>query len=61
MTMAHHAFYAYMSGFALDSSGADNPILPPGKERMRLTLKEVAVALRLRPDFTARFSSRCFT
>ena len=29
MPMAHHAFYAYMGGFALDSSGADSPILPP--------------------------------
>lgn len=53
-TMAH-AFYAYMGGFALDSSGANNPILPPGKERMRLTLKGVAVALRLRPELLQDF------
>ena len=43
-----HAFYAYMGGFALDSSGTDNPIIPPGHEQMRLKLKGVGVALRLR-------------
>lgn len=48
-TMAH-AFYAYMGGFALDSTGVNKPILPPGKERLRLTLKGVAVAFRLRPE-----------
>ena len=45
-----HAFYAYMGGFALDSSGTNNPILPSGHERVRLTLKGVSVALKLRPD-----------
>lgn len=45
-----HAFYAYMGGFALDSTGANGPVLPPGKECMRLTLKGVAVALSLRPE-----------
>ncbi len=45
-----HAFYAYMGGFALDSSGVNSSVLPPGKERMRLTLKGVAVALRSRPE-----------
>ena len=48
-TMAH-AYYAYMGGFELDSSDSNHPILPPGRERMRLTLKGVAVALKLRPD-----------
>lgn len=50
-----HAFYAYMGGFALDSTGVNNPILPPGKERMRLTLKGVAVALKLRPELLQDF------
>ena len=50
-----HAFYAYMGGFALDTSGTDSPILPPGKERMRLTLKGVAVALKLRPELLQDF------
>ena len=50
-----HAFYAYMGGFALDSSGTDNPILPPGHEQMRLTLKGVVVALRLRPELLKNF------
>lgn len=49
-TMAH-AYYAYMGGFELDSSDSNNPILPPRRERMRLTLKGVALALKLRPDF----------
>lgn len=53
-TMAH-AFYAYMGGFALDARGADGPILPPGKEHMRLTLKGVAVALKLRPELLQDF------
>ena len=53
-TMAH-AYYAYMGGFELDSSDPNNPILPPGKERMRLTLKGVAVALKLRPDLLRDF------
>ena len=53
-TMAH-AFYTYMGGFALDSSGSDNPILPPGKECMRLTLKGIAVALKLRPELLQDF------
>ena len=44
-----HAFYAYMGGFALDSSGTEKPILPAEKERLLLTLKGVAVALKLRP------------
>lgn len=48
-TMAH-AYYAYMGGFELDSSDLNHPILPPGRERMRLTLKGVAVALKLRPE-----------
>lgn len=45
-----HAYYAYMGGFELDSSGSNKPILPPGRERMRLTLEGFVVALRLRPD-----------
>ena len=45
-----HVFYPYMGDFALDSINVNNSILPPGKERMRLTLKGVAVALRLRPE-----------
>ena len=53
-TMAH-AFYAYMGGFALDSTGVNNPILPPGKERMRLTLEGVTVALKLRPELLQDF------
>ena len=44
-----------MGGFALDSSGTDNPILPPGHEQMRLTLKGVVVALRLRPELLQDF------
>ncbi len=52
-----HAFYASMGGFELDSSGADTAILPPGKERMRLTLKGVAVALRLRPELLKHSST----
>lgn len=52
-----HAFYAYMGGFELDSSGAKDPILPPGKERMRMTLKGVAVALTLRPDLLKDISA----
>ena len=50
-----HAFYAYMGGFALDSSGTDNPILPPGHEQMRLTLKGVVAALKLRPELRQDF------
>ena len=50
-----HTFYAYMGGFALDSSGTDNPILPSGREQMRLTLKGVAVVLRLRPELLQDF------
>ena len=38
-----------MGGFTLDSTGVGGPILPPGRERMRLSLKGVAVALKLRP------------
>ena len=53
-TMAH-AYYVYMGGFELDSSDSNNPILPPGKERMHLTLKGVAVALKLRPDLLRDF------
>ena len=50
-----HAFYAYMGGFALDSSGTNNPILPSGHDQMRLTLKGVVVALRLRPELLQDF------
>ena len=50
-----HAFYAYMGGFALDSSDTDNPILPSGREQMRLTMKGVAVVLRLRPELLQDF------
>lgn len=50
-----HAFYAYTGGFALDSSGTDSPILPPGREQVRLTLKGVAVVLRLRPELLQDF------
>ena len=50
-----HAFYAYMGGFALDSSGTGNPILPSGYDQMRLTLKGVVVALRLRPELLQHF------
>ena len=45
-----HTFYAYMGGFTLDSTGVGDPILPPGKERMRLTLKGVSTALKMRPN-----------
>ena len=50
-----HAYYVSMGGVELDSSDPNNPILPPGKERMRLTLKGVAVALKLRPDLLRDF------
>ena len=50
-----HAFYAYMAGFALDSSRTDNPILPPGHDQMRLMLKGVVVALELRPELLENF------
>ena len=50
-----HAFYAYMGGFALDSSGTNNPILPSGHEQMRLTLKGVSVALKVRPELLHDF------
>ena len=53
-TMAH-VFYAYMGGFALDSSGTGNPILPSGYDQIRLTLKGVVVALRLRPELLQDF------
>ncbi len=56
-----HAFYAYMGGFTLDTSGTNNPILPPGKERMRLTLKGVAIALKLRPDLLQDFPADVIT
>ena len=50
-----HAYYIYMGGLELDSTDPNNPILPPGKECMRLTLKGVAVALKLRPDLLRDF------
>ena len=50
-----HAFYAYMGGFALDSRGTNNPILPNGLEQMRLTLKGLVVALKLRPELLQDF------
>ena len=50
-----HAFYAYMGGFALESSGTDKPVLPAEKEKMRLTLKGVAIALKLRPGLLQDF------
>ena len=50
-----HAFYAYMGGFALDSTGTNTPILPPGQEQMRLTLKGLVVALKLRPELLQDF------
>ena len=56
-----HAFHAYMGGFALDSSGTDNPNLPPGHEQIRLTLKGVVVALRLRPELLQDFSVDAMT
>ena len=50
-----HAFYAYMGGFALDSSGTNDPILPTGHEQMRLTLKGLVIALNLRPELLQDF------
>ena len=45
-----HTFYAYMGGFALDSTGAGRPILPPDRERMQLTPKGVLIALKVKPE-----------
>ena len=39
-----------MGGYTLDSTGEGNPILPSGKERMRLTLKGICIALQVRPE-----------
>ncbi|KAL8687377.1 MAG: hypothetical protein Q9218_006431, partial [Villophora microphyllina] len=39
-----------MGGFTLDSTGTGNPILPAERERMRLTLKGISVALKVRPE-----------
>ena len=52
-----HALYTYMGGFALDSSGSNNPILLPGKECMHRTLRSVAVALKLRTGLPQDFQT----
>ena len=45
-----HVFYAYMSDFTLNLSNVNSSVLSFRKERMRLTLKDVAIALKLRSE-----------
>ena len=44
-----------MGGFTLDSTGVGDPILPPGNERMRLSIKGVSIALEVRPEMLDNF------
>ncbi len=50
-----HALHALMGEFVLDTSGTEQPILPPGKEVMTLTMKGVCTVLKLRPELLRLF------